>query len=60
MPVQCLLDCVERLMVYFNRYALTYASIYGTPFIESGGSVSSRYLTCLSPLPRIDPVPCSA
>lgn len=33
--VLCLLDCLERLVEYFNTYAYAHCAIYGTSFVAS-------------------------
>ena len=35
---QCVLGCIERIMRYFNKWALTYCGIYGESFWEAGKS----------------------
>lgn len=32
----CLLQCIDAVATYFNRYAFTYVAMYGTSFVESG------------------------
>jgi len=32
----CLLQIVESIAQYFNRYAFTYVAMYGSSFVESG------------------------
>ena len=33
--VACLLECIKRLIEWFNKYAYAHVGIYGTSFIES-------------------------
>ena len=33
---KCLLDCLDRAMQYFNKYAFVYVAVYGKPFKAAG------------------------
>jgi len=39
----CLLQCIERLFEYFNRWAMACAGIYGHSFYESGKAVMNLF-----------------
>ena len=41
--VDKLLQWLESLLVYFNKYAFCYVAAYGLPFIESGRRVSDLF-----------------
>jgi len=39
----CLLQIVESIAQYFNRYAFTYVAMYGSSFVESGKDASTLF-----------------
>ena len=44
----CILECLEGLMVYINRYALCYTAVYGEDFLTSGKSIMQLFEQRLS------------
>ena len=40
---RCILQCFERMMEYFNRWAFCYVGIYGTSFVTSGKAVFALF-----------------
>jgi len=41
--VRCMLDCLERLVEYFNKWAFCYVGIYGKDFRSAGSAVFALF-----------------